>query len=436
MVATSAELLERARQVMPGGVPATYAMPDEVACVMAYGAGSYVYDLEGKRYSDYVLGSGPMIVGHRHPHVMAALEQQLSRGTHFYTLTEPVIELCEMLVAAIPCAEQVKLVSSGAEATFQALRVARAATGRDKVLKFKGAYHGHHDYAMAGSGLATAGIPSVVADALVTATYNDADSAVGLIERHRDELAAVIVEPVQRNTSPRAGFLQALRDATAASGVVLIFDEMVTGFRLAFGGAQERFGVTPDLATYGKAIGGGLPVAAVAGRADLMRHLDPRRSSETDYVYGSGTLNGNPLGAAAGVATLEVLGAPGAFARLESIAERLRTRMREAAAAAEFPVQVVGEGAMAAVLFADGDPLDPATPGRGDAARRRGTEVELLRRGVFVNLPAKFYISTEHDEAQVDATAAAFGEALAAAAVTVPGGSRAGAAASPSSRSA
>jgi glutamate-1-semialdehyde 2,1-aminomutase len=398
---------------MPGGVAATYAMPPEVASVMAYGAGSWLYDLDGNRYIDYVLGSGPMIVGHCHPHVVAAVERQLSRGTQFYTLTEPVIELCEMLVAASPCADQVKLVSSGAEATFQALRVARAATGRDKVLKFRGAYHGHHDYAMEGSGLATAGIPSVVSDALLTGTYNDAASAVELIERHRGELAAVIVEPVQRNTSPRDGFLQVLREATAANDVVLIFDEMVTGFRVAWGGGQERFGVTPDLATYGKAIGGGLAVAAVAGREDLMRHLDPRRSSEAGYVYCSGTLNGNPLGAAAGVATLEVLGAPGVFARLDAIAERLRAGLRDAAVGAAFPVQVVGEGAMAAVLFADGDPLDPATAARSDAARRRRVEVELLRRGIFVNLPAKFYLSTAHDEAQVDATAAAFGEALA-----------------------
>jgi glutamate-1-semialdehyde 2,1-aminomutase len=357
-----------------------------------------------------------MIVGHCHPQVTAALEEQIARGTQFYTLTEPAIELCELLVAAIPCAERVKLVSSGAEATFQALRVARAATGRTRVMKFAGAYHGHHDYAMYGSGLATAGIPGVVADAVVTGTYNDADSATALIERHRGDLAAVIVEPVQRNTSPRAGFLEALREATSAHGVVLIFDELVTGFRVAWGGGQERFGVTPDLATYGKAIGGGLPVAAVAGREELMRHVDPRRSAAADYVYASGTLNGNPLGAAAGLATLKVLGAPGVFARLEAISERLRDGLRAAAAAADFPVQVVGEGAMAAVLFADGDPLDPATAARSDAARRRRTEIELVRRGFLVNLPAKLYISTEHDEAQVDATAAAFGQALALAA--------------------
>jgi glutamate-1-semialdehyde 2,1-aminomutase len=356
-----------------------------------------------------------MIVGHCHPHVTAALQRQISEGTQFYTLTQAVIEFCEVLVDAIPCAEQVKLVSSGAEATFQALRVARAATGRDKVLKFEGAYHGHHDYGMYGSGMKTAGIPGVIGDALVTGTYNDAGGAVALIERHSHELAAVIVEPVQRNTSPRAGFLEALREATAAAGVILIFDEMVTGFRVAWGGAQELFDVSPDLATYGKAIGGGLPVAAVAGSAELMRHLDPSRASDDRYVYCSGTLNGNPLGATAGLATLEVLAQHEVFPRLLGAAERLRAGLRDAARAANYPVQVVGEGAMAAVLVADGDPLDPATPGRGDVQRRRRVETEMLRRGVFVNLPAKFYISTEHTEAQIDDTVVAFGEALQAA---------------------
>jgi len=393
----------------------TYAMPDEVACVIDHGAGSRVYDAEGNEYLDYILGSGPMIVGHCHPRVVAALEQQVRRGTQFYTLSQPLIELAEALVEAIPCADQVKLVSSGAEATFQAMRVARAATGREKVLKFKGAYHGHHDYAMDGSGMKTAGIPGVIAESLITARFNDADLACELIDRHADELAAVIVEPVQRNTSPRDGFLQALREATAKNDVVLVFDEMVTGFRLAWGGGQELYGVEPDLATYGKAIGGGLPVAAIAGGSKIMERLNPRRSGEDDYVYCSGTLNGNPLGATAGLATLEVLSRPGAFARWEATAERLRLGLREAAMAVEFPVQVVGEGAMVGVLFADGDPLDPATPGRSDAARRRQVEVELIRRGIFVNLPAKFYISTEHTESQVDATVDAFREALIAA---------------------
>lgn len=412
---SSETYLQRARRAMPGGVVATFKMPDELACVMSHGDGSRIYDLEGNEYIDYVLGSGPMIVGHRHPDVVAALQAQMEKGTTFYTLTTEVVELCEALVAASPCAEAVKLTSSGAEATFYALRVARAATGRTKILKFKGAYHGHHDYAMADSGLGTAGIPAEVHELVITGTYNDAESACELIQRHADGLAAVIVEPVQRNTSPRPGFLQALRDATSAHGIVLVFDEMVTGFRIAWGGGQERFGVIPDIATYGKAIGGGLPVAAVAGRQDLMEHLDPRRSSSAGYVYCSGTLNGNPLGAAAGLATLRVLGAPGTYEALERTGEALRSGLREAAATVDYPLQVVGEGAMAAVIFADGDPLDPATPTRSDAERRSKVETELIKRGIFVNLPAKFYISTEHDEEQVRATVDAFAEALAAA---------------------
>jgi glutamate-1-semialdehyde 2,1-aminomutase len=220
------------------------------------------------------------------------------------------------------------------------------------------------------------------------------------------------VEPVQRNTSPRDGFLAALRKATAEHGIVLVFDEMVTGFRVAWGGGQERFGVLPDLATYGKAIGGGLPVAAVAGPAELLRHVDPRRAADPGYVYASGTLNGNPLGAAAGLATLRVLRAPGVYERLEAIGDRLRTGLIAAAADAPFPVQVVGEGAMAAVLFADGDPLEPATAARSDPQRRRRVELELLRRGIFVNLPAKFYLSTEHDEAQIDSTVSAVRQAI------------------------
>jgi glutamate-1-semialdehyde 2,1-aminomutase len=401
---------------MPGGVVATFAMPPDVACVMSHGDGSRVYDLEGNEYIDYVLGSGPMLVGHRHPDVVAALQAQMDRGTTFYTLTTEVVELCETLVAASPCAEAVKLTSSGAEATFYALRVARAATGRAKILKFNGAYHGHHDYAMADSGLRTAGIPDEIRDLVITGTFNDTASACRLIERHADELAAVIVEPVQRNTSPREGFLSALRESTSAHGIVLIFDEMVTGFRVAWGGGQERFGVIPDMATYGKAIGGGLPVAAVAGRQDLMDHLDPTQASSAGYVYCSGTLNGNPLGAAAGLATLRVLSAPGTYDALERVAESLRSGLRQAAATVDYPVQVVGEGAMAGVIFADGDPLDPATPTRSDAERRAKVATELIRRGIFVNLPAKFYLSTEHDDEQVQATVAAFADAIAAAA--------------------
>jgi glutamate-1-semialdehyde 2,1-aminomutase len=410
---SSESYLERARECMPGGVMATFKMPEGLACVMSHGEGSRIYDLEGNEYIDYLLGSGPMLIGHRHPEVVAALQTQIEKGTTFYTLSPETVELSEMLMSASPCAEAVKLTSSGAEATFYALRIARAATGRRKILKFKGAYHGHHDYAMAESGLRTAGIPAGIEEMVITTTYNDAESACELIERHADELAAVIVEPVQRNTSPRPGFLQALRDATAAHDVVLIFDEMVTGFRIAWGGGQERFGVIPDMATYGKALGGGLPLAAVAGRQDLMEHVNPRKASDPGYVYWSGTLNGNPLAAAAGLATLRVLSAPGTYEELERTGESLRQGLREVAETAKFPLQIVGEGAMAAIIFADGDPLDPAMPGGADAERRSKVEVEMIKRGLFVNMAAaKLYLSTEHDEGQIQATVEVFAESI------------------------
>jgi len=412
---SAADLLQRARRVFPGGVLGSYAMPTQAETVFSHGEGSRVFDVDGNGFIDYILGSGPMIVGHSHPHVVEALQRQAARGTQFYTLSDTAIEFGERLVAAIPCADRVKLTSSGAEATFYAMRVARAATGRDKVLKFKGAYHGHHDYAMTGSGMPTAGTPGGIDQLLVTSTYNDTAAAVAEIEDHASELAAVIVEPVQRNTPPRPGFLEALREVTTRHGIVLVFDEMVTGFRVHLGGGQALFGIKPDLATYGKAIGGGLALAAVAGREDLMDHLDPRRTDKAGYVYMSGTLNGNPLAAAAGLATLDVLEAPGAFDRLAGVSVQLREGLEKQLASAGVTGQVLGFGAMAAVLFADGDPFDPATAAASDPVLRSRMDAEMIARGVLVNLPAKFYVSTAHSEADVDATIAAFGESLAAA---------------------
>jgi glutamate-1-semialdehyde 2,1-aminomutase len=406
-------LIDAARRVFPGGLIGTYAMPDAVETVISHGKGPRVFDIDGKSYIDYILGSGPMIVGHAHPKVVEAIRKQAQRGTQFYTLSDTTIEFAERLLDPIPCGEKVKLTSSGAEATFYAMRVARAATGRDKILKFKGAYHGHHDYAMPGSGMSTAGTPSGIGETLITATYNDVEGSVAAIEANAAELAAVIVEPVQRSTPPRPGFLQALREATARHGVVLIFDEMVTGFRVHLGGAQALYNIKPDLATYGKVIGGGLPLAAVAGREDLMDYLSPRRADKLGYVYMSGTLNGNALAAAAGMATLDVLQAPGSFEALEQVSQRLRDGLTEAVAAARAPAVVLGEGAMAGVLFAEGDPFDPATAAASDPALRGRVEAGMVSRGVLANLPAKFYVSTAHTEADVDATVEAFAESLA-----------------------
>jgi glutamate-1-semialdehyde 2,1-aminomutase len=390
-------------------------MPSAVETVISHGHGARVFDVDGRSYLDYILGSGPMIVGHSHPKVAAAIAQQARRGTQFYTLSDTTLELAERLVEAIPCAEQVKLTSSGAEATFYAMRVARAATGRDKILKFGGAYHGHHDYAMTGSGMPTAGTPAAIEQTLVTAAHNDIAGTLAVIEDNAAELAAVIVEPVQRSTPPRPGFLQALRQATARHGIVLIFDEMVTGFRVHLAGGQGLYGVTPDLATFGKAIGGGLPLAALAGPRVLMGHLNPRRTDKSGYVYMSGTLNGNPLAAAAGIATLDLLQAPGAFEQLEKVSRRLREGLERVLAEAGVPAHVLGEGAMASVLFAGGDPFDPATAAASDPLLRSRLDALMIERGILVNLPAKFYLSTAHQDSDIDQTIDTFGESLAVA---------------------
>jgi glutamate-1-semialdehyde 2,1-aminomutase len=409
----TAALLTRAARVMPGGVLGTFVMPHEQELVMSHGEGPYVYDTDGNEFIDLVMGSGPLILGHAHPHVVAAARAQLHRGTQFYGVTEEAVLIAERLAAAIPCAEEVKLTSSGAEATFYALRLARAATGREKVLRFAGAYHGHHDYAAIDT---SSGIPAAVAGTVLTATFNDLESAAEAIAANRDDLAAVIVEPLQRVVPPVPGFLEGLRELTAEHGIVLVFDELVTGFRLAWGGAQERYGVVPDMATYGKVIGGGLAFAAVAGPASIMELANPRKRG-SDYVYFSGTLNGNPMGAAAGRATLEVLERPGTYEALNARGERLRAGLAQIAETLPFPLQVVGDGSLIGLVFADGDPTSPATVARSDKAVAGRVECALLRRGLFVNLAAKVYLATVHADDHVSRMLVAFEEALEGAAV-------------------
>jgi glutamate-1-semialdehyde 2,1-aminomutase len=400
--------MQRASQVLPDASLNAWAIRDEVACVIAYGVGSHIYDTDGREYVDFVSGSGPGLLGHAHPAVVAAVQEQVAKGTQFYALSEPTIELAEMLTSAIPCAELVKFTSSGAEATFQALRLARAFTGREKIMRFAGAYHGHHDYSQVG---ASAGIPDAIADLVVTAPFNDGDETSALVERHGDDLAAVIVEPLQRLTPPRDGFLPALRELTTDRGILLIFDEIVTGFRLAWGGAQERYGVIPDLACYGKIVGGGLPLGAVAGPREIIERTSPRRP-RGEAVWASGTLNGNPLAAAAGLAALKTLQHPGIYGELEKIGQALFKRFSEIAAASDLPLQMLGDPVMIGVAFGDGDPLDPTTQQRGDVGLRSRLEVELFKRGVFANVGAKFYLSIQHDEADVEKAAVALEQAL------------------------
>lgn len=419
VASVASDLMARAAKVFPGGVIGTFAFPKERPFTAARGLGSRVWDLDGNEYIDYVCGSGPMVVGHSHPRVVEAVRRQIESGFTFYSLNESAVRLGELIVEAAPCGESVKLSSSGAEATFYALRLARAFTKRDKILKFDGAYHGHHDYAMMGSRgdnypLATPdsrGIPAPVAGTVLLSAFNDIELTRRIITEHAHELAAVIVEPVQRVIPPAPGFLEMLREVTAASGIVLIFDEVVTGFRVAWGGAQEYFGVTPDLATYGKAIGGGFPVSAVAGRAEILALANPVKFSGPDLVYISGTLNGNPVGAAAGVATLEVLREPGVYAQLWARSSRLKTEVEAVAKRLGIGLQLAGFGPVLRSVFTDREVKSHADLKSGDPVKNDKFCRALLRRGVFWN-PDKTYVSTAHTDEDIARTIQAAEESL------------------------
>ena len=421
-----AQLLAAAGRYLAGGGLGLFVLPPELNLVVARGEGSHLWDVAGREYIDYHLGSGPALLGHAHPAVTAAVAAQLPKGTTYYFLNEPEIVLAQKLVDAIPCADAVHYVGSGTEATFYALRIARAFTGRNKVMKFEGAWHGMHDYGLWGTVPAVAspyprsqpdsiGVPPETGDTVLVAPFNDADQAVALIERHAQELAAVIVEPLQRVLLPVPGFLAALRDVTRRHGIVLIFDEIVTGFRIAWGGAQQKYGVVPDLACYGKAVSGGFPMAAIAGSGDVMAVLDARSRPRASVVWATNTLNGNPVCAAAGCAALEVLAQPGVYDRLSRIGARLRKGIVDAGMRHGFAVQAPGEDAVFGVRFTDRRPLRTwmdLTTADKDLGYRWA--LELLRRGLVVNPNEKFYISIAHTDADVDHTLGIVDEAFAA----------------------
>jgi glutamate-1-semialdehyde 2,1-aminomutase len=404
------ELLDLAYRCLPGASFGAFALPEGAEMVLARGQGSKVYDVDGREYIDYVLGSGPMILGHAHPAVVAAVQERVARGSSFYVLSEPAIRLAEKLIKASPCAEAVKFAGSGSEATYFALRLARAATKREKVVKFEGGYHGHHDYSMAEE---SAGIPEAVRSSVLVAPFNDLEGTSALVKEHADDIAAVIVEPLQRMIAPAPGFLEGLRALTARHGILLVFDEVVTGFRLAWGGAQELYGVIPDLACYGKIIGGGLPLAAVCGRRDILDLANPRRRGSKEHVWLSGTFNGNPLSAVAGLAVLSELEKPGAYQRLNAAGERIRTGLCEIFRRRGVPAQVVGVGSLANV-YASSTPInDYRSLQRADMGLTHRLWIELIRRGVLTNLPAKLYLSLVHTDEDLERTLTAFDESLA-----------------------
>jgi glutamate-1-semialdehyde 2,1-aminomutase len=420
--------MERARKVIPGGVSSPVRAFKGVGgdpVFIRAADGAYLIDLDGKRYVDYICGYGPHILGHRHPAIVAAVQEALGRGTTFGAPTLEEVELAETILAAMPNLEMVRLVNSGTEATMSALRLARAATGRDKFLKFEGCYHGHADpfLVAAGSGAKTLGTPSspgvpqtVVADTLL-APYNDLDAVEARFREHGEGIAAIFVEPIAGNMGmvlPQPGFLEGLRRLCDAHGALLIYDEVMTGFRVAHGGAQALFpGVKPDLTTLGKVIGGGLPIAAYGGRRDLMEQVSP-----AGPVYQAGTLSGNPIAVAAGMAALTTLAADGgaAYTRLEAIGQSLVTGLQEVARRRSIPLSIERRGGMLGFFFTAGPVASMADVDAADQERFRRVFHRLL--GAGVHLPPSPYealfFSLAHGDREISHTLEAFDQALAA----------------------
>jgi len=420
----SPDLFRRAARVIPGGVNSPVRAFRGVGgepFFVAEARGARLTDVDGRSYVDLVGSWGPLILGHAPAAVVEAVVEAAARGTSYGAPTAQEVEMAEAVTAACPSMEMLRLVSSGTEAAMSAIRVARGATGRDVIVKFDGCYHGHADSLLvkAGSGGATLGIPDsrgVPADlARLTATlpFNDLDAVRDLFRARGDDIAAVIVEPVAGNmgvVAPAPGFLEGLREVTARHGSVLIFDEVITGFRVAYGGAQARYGVRPDLTCLGKIIGGGLPVGAYGGRRDLMAHVAPLGG-----VYQAGTLSGNPLAVAAGLATLRALREGDPYARLERLGARLEAGLRAAADKAGLPVTVNRVGSMLTAFFTDGPVTDYASARRSDTARYGRYFHAMLERGVFL-AASQFeaaFVSLAHGEADIDDAARAAMESLA-----------------------
>jgi glutamate-1-semialdehyde 2,1-aminomutase len=399
--------------LFPGGSLGEFNLPKELSTVLSYGKGSKVYDVFGKEYTDYSLSWGSVILGHAHPAVTKAVRKQIERGSSFSYVNEVTLELAQELVRAIPCAEKIRFAASGTEATFYALRFARAYTRKTKVLKFEGAYHGAHDVGVMSlfpqnlfpfprPEPTSSGISKQVQEEVLIAPYNDLETTQKIIDQYGKEIACVIMEPLQRCTPPVTGFLEGVRRITKERGILLVFDEVVTGFRLAYGGAQEYYGVIPDLGAYGKAMGGGYPIGAICGKGDILDLCIEANLGKERYIWFASTLAGNPVSAAASLATLGELRKPGVYERLHALGRNLRDGYRRILQEFGIPGQVLGDGPLCQVLFTENPVMDYRTAFRADREKGRQFALALFKNGIFLNpMGTKLYLSLAHTDEDI-----------------------------------
>lgn len=410
------KLFTIADSILPGGGLGGYSLPKDLRFIYARGEGDKFWDAAGREWIDYACGAGALILGHSHPAAVLAVQKQAARGMHMFgALNDAAVCLAARLAKDIPCAEKIAYATTGSEATFYAMRIARAHTGREKIMKFEGAYHGNHDYALVSTAPAppgnypqgrgdSGGMTAGARDSIIIAPYNDLAAAEQTAEKYAGELAAIIVEPVQRIIPARAEFLEGLRKLCDKLGAVLIVDEVVTGFRTAYGGAHAAFGITPDLATFGKIVGGGGPLSAVVGRAALVDLADPRKRGKENYAYFNGTLHGNPVAAAATTAVLDELQTPGFYEKLNGIAAGFCREAQNIFNRRNIPALAFCTGSMWQFLFCKTPPQNYAELAASNLAAARKLDSEMLRRGNYILPGVRRFVSAVHAEESLQKT--------------------------------
>ncbi|MBV7331820.1 aspartate aminotransferase family protein [Chloroflexi bacterium TSY] len=404
---------DRSWNAFPGGSLGEYNLPEGLSIVLTHGQGSKVYDTLGREYIDLTMGWGSVMLGHAYTGIAEAVKKQVDLGSNFAYVSQPALELAETMIEAIPCAEKVRFCASGTEATMYAVRFARAFTGRSKIIKFEGAYHGANEigtmslfpkqsFDFPQAEPTSAGFLKAVHENTLIVPFNDLETTARIIRENAPDVAAVIVEPLHRCTTPEPGFLEGLRRVTQENDILLIFDEVVTGFRLAYGGAQEYYGVTPDLAAYGKGLGGGFPIGAIAGRADILDLCAEAELGQDRYVWFASSVGGNPITATAALVTLKEMRQPDIYQRFFAIGQKLRQGLRTILEDLSLKAQVLGDGPLCAVSFTDRPVVDYRTASQADGVKARRFTLGLFANGIFLNpMSTKLYVSLAHSDKDI-----------------------------------